>query len=284
MKCALSPKVLFHSYRLERRLHSPGTAMRSTSQQSSQWRRVSTLAMATLATLLCMAGSAIYALLFYVGDSDVSIGKAVIASMILPIFVGTPIYYLLFQRIRILTFRTRRLEAKNRRDGLTKCLNQTAFHREVTRFLGIGDKTRRRAALLIVDADHFKQINDTYGHSAGDEAIKIIAQKLRAVVRRRDPIGRIGGEEFGILLRDADLRVASAVAERIRSAINLSEIPGTEPGARLSVSVGGTVFEDEVTFSDIFKAADKKLYTAKAQGRNRVVIAPLNTGMQLQAA
>jgi diguanylate cyclase (GGDEF)-like protein len=233
------------------------------------------VAFATLATLLCMAGSAVYALLFYLGDAEVSSGRAVVASLILPIFVGAPIYYLLFRQIRSLTFRNRRLEAKNRRDGLTKCLNQTAFHREVTRILGLPAANRCRAALLIIDADHFKAINDTYGHDTGDEAIKLIAQKLRAVVRRRDPIGRIGGEEFGVLLRDADMRIAQAVAERIRSAVNLSDVPGAAPGARLSVSVGGTVFEDEVTFTEIFKAADNRLYTAKAKGRNRVDIGPL---------
>lgn len=249
--------------------------MRSLLQPSSQWQRVGTLAWATLATLGCMAGSAVYALLFYLGDAEVTSSKAVVAAMILPIFVGTPIYYLLFRQIRSLTYRNRRLEAKNRRDGLTRCLNQTAFHREVARILGAPEAARRRAALLIIDADHFKAINDTYGHTTGDEAIKIIAQKLRAVVRRRDPVGRIGGEEFGVLLRDADLRIAQAVAERIRSAVHLSDIPGTPADARLSVSVGGTVFEDEVSFTEIFKAADSRLYTAKAEGRNRVDIGPL---------
>ena len=248
--------------------------MRVFSRRSSQWRRVSTLSLSVLATLVCMAGSAIYALFYYVGEADVSADKAVIASLILPIFVGTPIYYMLFRQIRVLTFRNMRLESKNRRDGLTRCLNQTAFHTEVTRYLRGPDGERRRAALLIIDADHFKNINDTFGHSTGDEAIKMIAQKLRAVVRRRDPIGRIGGEEFGVLLRDADLNVARAVAERIRSAVNLSDVPGMAPGQRLSVSVGGAVFEDEVSFSDIFKAADGRLYSAKNEGRNRVDIGP----------
>lgn len=258
--------------------------MSSLLQPSSQWHRVGTLAWATLATLVCMAGSAIYAVLFYLGDAEVSSSKAVVASLILPIFVGTPIYYLLFRQIRSLTYSNRRLEAKNRRDGLTKCLNQTAFHREVIRILGAPDANRSRAALLIIDADHFKAINDTYGHDIGDEAIKLIAQKVRAVVRRRDPIGRIGGEEFGVLLRDADMRIAQAVAERIRSAVNLSDVPGAEPGARLSVSVGGTVFEDQVSFTEIFRAADTRLYSAKAEGRNRVDIGPLAQQQQRRAA
>ena len=93
-------------------------------------------------------------------------------------------------------------------------------------------------------------------------------------MRLRDPVGRIGGEEFGILLRDADLNAAATIAERIRAAINISELPGAAPGARLSVSVGGTVFENDVSFTEIFKAADTRLYAAKAEGRNRVEIGP----------
>ncbi len=247
--------------------------MRSLVKPSNQWRRVSTLAWAVLATLVCMAGSAIYAVFYYVGDPGVSINKAVAASLILPIFVGTPIYYVLFHHIRILNFRNLRLEAKNRRDGLTRCLNQTAFHTEVMHFLGL-NQDRRRAALLIIDADHFKDVNDTYGHDVGDEAIKLIAQKMRAVVRRHDPIGRLGGEEFGVLLRDVDLTIAQAVAERIRAAVNLSDIAGLAPGARLSVSIGGAVFEDDVTFTEVFRAADARLYAAKAEGRNRIDVGP----------
>lgn len=243
--------------------------MRLKLNKSGDWRRVSTLGWAALATLICMAGSAVYAVLYYLNEVDISINKAIVASFMLPIFVGTPIYYVMFRRIRALTFKTLRLEARNRRDGMTKCLNKMTFHREVIRYLS-GE--RRQAALLIVDADHFKDINDTYGHDIGDEAIKIIAQRLRAVVRRKDPVGRIGGEEFGILLRDADLKIAERVAERIRAAVNLSDVPGFPEGIRLSVSVGGAVFEDEVTFAQVFRAADTRLYSAKSGGRNRVEI------------
>ncbi len=246
--------------------------MRPRLHQTSQWRQVSTLALAMLATLLCMAGSAVYALFYYLGDADITIGKAVIASLILPIFVGTPIYYILFRRIRMLAFRTLRLESENRRDGLTRCFTQTAFHAEVLRFLDCPQNERCCAALLIIDADHFKLINDTYGHHVGDKAIRTIAQRLKTVVRCRDPIGRIGGEEFAILLHDTDLDRARAVAERIRSAVNLADVPGMAPGVRLSVSVGGTVFTDGVTFSEIFQAADGRLYAAKAEGRNCVDI------------
>ena len=243
--------------------------MPASRKDTSDWRRVSTLGWAALATLVCMAGSAIYAVVYYMHDTEVTVSQAVVGSLVLPIFIGTPIYYIMFRRIRSLTFRNLRLEARNRRDGLTRCLNKTAFHREVLRFLG-GE--RRQAALLIVDADHFKQINDTYGHETGDEAIKIIARKLRSVVRRRDPVGRIGGEEFAVLLRDADLKIAHTVAERIRAAINLSDIPGAPEDAHISVSVGGAVFADEVSFSEIFNAADTRLYSAKADGRNCIVI------------
>lgn len=238
-------------------------------------QKLSTISWAVLITLVCMAGSAAYAVLFFMSDASASMAKVVAFSLVPPIFIGTPVYYLLVRKIRSLTFRARRLELRAKRDGMTRCLNKTAFHHEVVHYLGGKSDPRQRGALLIIDADHFKSINDTYGHDAGDKALKLIAEKLRAVVRRTDPIGRIGGEEFGVLLRDADLRDAAAVAERIRSSINLSDVPGAAAGARLSVSVGGTVFDDEVTFTDIFKAADSRLYTAKSQGRNRVDVGPM---------
>ncbi len=249
--------------------------MRTLLKTTHSRKQISAISWAILITLICMAGSAAYAVLFFLSDPDASISRVVAFSLVPPIFIGTPVYYLLVRKIRSLTFRARRLELRAKRDGMTRCLNKTAFHHEVVHYLGGKSDPRQHGALLIIDADHFKAINDTYGHDAGDKALKFIAEKLRGVVRRTDTIGRIGGEEFGVLLRDADLRDAAAVAERIRSSINLSDVPGAEPGARLSVSVGGTVFDDEVSFTDIFKAADTRLYTAKTQGRNRVDVGPM---------
>ncbi len=249
--------------------------MRTLLKTNHSRKQISAISLAILITLICMAGSAVYAVLFFLADSSASIAKVVAFSLVPPIFIGTPVYYFLVRKIRSLTFRARRLELRAKRDGMTRCLNKTAFHHEVVHYLGRKSDNSHHGALLIIDADHFKSINDTYGHDTGDKALKVIAEKLRAVVRRTDPIGRIGGEEFGVLLRDADLRDAAAVAERIRSSINLSDVPGAAPGARLSVSVGGTVFDDDVSFTDIFKAADTRLYTAKSQGRNRVDVGPM---------
>ncbi len=125
-------------------------------------------------------------------------------------------------------------------------------------------------ALLVIDADHFKAINDRFGHGQGDEALRIISRAIRNSVRGGDLVGRLGGEEFGVFLPGANEMNAADVAERIRRAIaDAAFLPN---GARcpLSVSVGGAVYEVRIDFSDLFRVADQRLYEAKEAGRNRV--------------
>lgn len=227
----------------------------------------------TIGTLMLMAGSAASAYCAFFGDAPAMQQKAVVAAMGLPIGIGAPVLYMMIQRLRVLSFRALRMQVQATRDGMTRFFNQTAFRKIVEAYLhqrrpGV----RRRAALLVIDADHFKAINDTYGHAVGDVVLRTIANKMRSVLRRRDVVGRIGGEEFGVFLQDADERIAASVAERIRTAINLAEIEALGPDRKISVSVGGVLFEDEFEFGDIFKVADTKLYEAKAGGRNQVKI------------
>jgi len=234
---------------------------------------MSSISLAALATLLCMLASSGYAWFVFRGDETVVLQKAVVSAMLLPVLIGAPAYYVIARKIRALNFRNLRLQALTRRDGLTRCLNKTAFQKSVESYLHRGPRhaSRRKGALLVIDADNFKLINDRFGHETGDRAIKLIAEKVRSVVRGRDCVGRIGGEEFAVLLQDADQVIAAAVAERIRAAVQLSDLGIAN--AALSVSVGGVVFHDEVKFSAIFRRADTKLYEAKANGRNQVMIA-----------
>jgi len=244
--------------------------MRANDGKVHGWHRLSVMGWTTIGTLMLMAGSAASAYFAFFGDAPAMQQKAVVAAMGLPIGIGAPVLYMMIQRLRVLSFRALRMQVRATRDGMTRFFNQTAFRKIVEAYLnqrrpGI----RRRAALLVIDADHFKSINDTYGHAVGDDVIRTIANRMRSVLRRRDIVGRIGGEEFGVFLQDADERIAASVAERIRSAINLAEI-GAGIDKKISVSVGGVLFEDEFEFGDIFKVADGKLYEAKAGGRNQV--------------
>ncbi|MFC6490262.1 GGDEF domain-containing protein [Nitratireductor sp. GCM10026969] len=124
--------------------------------------------------------------------------------------------------------------------------------------------------LLIVDADHFKQINDRLGHLKGDDALVEIARAIRRSVREKDVVGRIGGEEFGVLLKDVDLAQAAETAERMRRAVE--QIPWCAPNGlsrALTVSIGGAALRDHpAKVSDVLSRADRCLYAAKHSGRN----------------
>ncbi|HET7775028.1 MAG TPA: GGDEF domain-containing protein, partial [Azospira sp.] len=127
-------------------------------------------------------------------------------------------------------------------------------------------------ALLALDLDFFKAINDRYGHQAGDEVLKALVATLRYILRPVDLIGRMGGEEFMVLLPEADAETAAAVAERIRSEVAAMDVAGGEAPLRVTVSIGiGQFGPDGDTAEAVFKAADSRLYGAKAGGRNRVV-------------
>lgn len=170
-----------------------------------------------------------------------------------------------------LTDMHRKLAEKARLDSLTGLLNRGAFIEAVEGSKGAG----KPGSLLIADADDFKQINDRFGHLTGDEALRKIAAAIGNCTRRTDHRGRLGGEEFGIFLVDADLEEASRVAERIRCAIEEAGFAAPDGRlVRLTVSIGVATAEAEATFTDLMGVADKRLYEAKAKGRNMVVLPP----------
>lgn len=161
------------------------------------------------------------------------------------------------------------LVEKSQRDEMTGLLNRETF---ITTL----EKLRRRSdsgALLIVDADHFKSINDEHGHLTGDEALRRISGAISAAVRDRDIVGRIGGEEFAVFLPDTRLAEAGSVAERLRRGVE--EIDFVLPTGRtreLTVSIGGTMHRPGIGLSALMREADRRLYEAKRQGRNRSVL------------
>ncbi|HMM64315.1 MAG TPA: GGDEF domain-containing protein [Mesorhizobium sp.] len=165
----------------------------------------------------------------------------------------------------------RRLADKARRDDMTGMLNRESF------FAALEHSRRRsdRGALLIIDADHFKAINDSYGHLTGDEALLLIAAAIKDGVRAGDILGRIGGEEFGAFLVGASEQEARVVAERIRGEVEgIAFRPQEGETVPLTVSIGGTVCTTEATVSELMRAADRRLYEAKHGGRNLAIVDP----------
>lgn len=225
---------------------------------------------------------------------------------VIPVMVGVPILACLFGRIERLKEANRHLalmnektqEAYRQLELAHEIVIHTAGHDRMTgllnreRFMGQLEQTLRdgaRAVLLLIDADHFKQINDRFGHLKGDDALVQIASAIRKSVRRQDVVGRIGGEEFAVLLKDVGLARAAEMAERIRQKVEDIAWQSAEPGARgLSVSIGGAVLGEGLeTVAAVFEQADRCLYAAKRAGRNRVSfkvpIAEAESNMLLKA-
>lgn len=193
-----------------------------------------------------------------------------IASLLLPIILGGPAMFYMQLRSAQLAEANRKLEALAATDWLTDCLNRRAFTNRVDSGLRNGHADGN--ALLVIDADHFKTINDRFGHHRGDEVLQLIAEAIRANVREGDLVGRLGGEEFGVFMHGANDIVALHVGERIRKAINALFVRSEGIAQRLSVSIGGATSGGTIGFAELFRVADKRLYEAKRQGRNRVLM------------
>lgn len=157
-------------------------------------------------------------------------------------------------------------------DALTGLLNRNAFRRQVKEAMS-HLRLDRPATLALLDLDHFKRVNDTHGHAAGDAALLMLADLLRENLRPGDAIGRIGGEEFAVLLSGLAAAEAGTVCERLRRSLAETPVPGTEPPLLITTSIGMVALSPAVSIDNAFRAADTALYAAKAGGRNRVELA-----------
>ena len=157
-------------------------------------------------------------------------------------------------------------------DGLTGLPNQRAVTDALKRTFAQATTTKSPLALLLIDLDHFKQVNDQRGHPVGDQVLASVGATLRSVLRTRDFAGRKGGEEFAVLLPDTEIAAALEIAERVRSAIAEIILPGSDVSVTASLGVAG--FPDHASTLDrLERLADAALYVAKRQGRNRVELA-----------
>ncbi|MBE9066742.1 ammonium transporter [Leptolyngbya cf. ectocarpi LEGE 11479] len=152
-------------------------------------------------------------------------------------------------------------------DSLTGVYNRRAFLEQANKTLSLAMCKGWQVVILMLDIDHFKQINDQFGHARGDLVIQSVAQACTAVLREHSLVGRFGGEEFVMLLSDTSLDIAQAVAEGVRSQIQHLQIV---EGLQVTVSIGIAAIQPNETLETTLKQADKALYLAKSRGRNRV--------------
>ncbi|MFI5958981.1 GGDEF domain-containing protein [Cryptosporangium sp. NPDC051539] len=150
-------------------------------------------------------------------------------------------------------------------DPLTGALNRRSFDEVFRAALADSVQTGRPVALVVFDVDHFKTINDTHGHAAGDRILCDVTEILRQCCRSTDYVGRLGGDEFALLMPGADSEEGAAIAERLRSGL----AHGSGGGATLSVGVASAP-AGGVTVAELTAAADQALYSAKRMGRNRI--------------
>ncbi len=158
-------------------------------------------------------------------------------------------------------------------DAVTNIYNKRYFLERFKEELSHAKRTQRPIALLMIDIDHFKKVNDTHGHLAGDMVLHQVAQMLQKSVRTEDLLARYGGEEMVVLLRGADEANATQLAERMRQTVAATPIPYESVSIPITISIGVAAFGPATPYDTIeafIQAADACLYTSKQSGRNRV--------------
>lgn len=213
----------------------------------------------------------------------------VVETIVIPIVVGFPIsWYIFTQSLKLRQAHDQLLavnaETEEAYTQLRQAYEVIVFSSRHDRMTGVFSRGHflallaaaysagEHAVFLMVDADHFKRINDTFGHAKGDEALILIADALKRVVRADDAVGRLGGDEFGIFLRGISVASAAELAETIRQEVNsIDWAPNGMAPHQISVSVGGAAFRDcPAGVTEVLLRADRCLYDAKATGRNRI--------------
>lgn len=245
------------------------------------------LALVYLKALLFTAFCVLCSILVTWGMSEFLVNsfppEAFVIAVIVPIVVATPLSIFIMRQQSKIDFAKRDLQAamadleklhkeaerRARTDMMTGVWNREHFLSRLA-------ETRRKqdeGALLMVDADRFKSINDTWGHQAGDEALIAIVGTICDTVREDDFVGRLGGEEFGIFLPGTSIDEAEVLAERLRKNIeSLDYFPIAGHQHSLTISIGIAQTSSERSVSDLMKKADDLLYLAKEEGRNRIIV------------
>jgi diguanylate cyclase (GGDEF)-like protein len=156
-------------------------------------------------------------------------------------------------------------------DGLTKLHNSRSFYSQIEVEVDRYNRYKHPLSLLLLDIDHFKHYNDTFGHLEGDKVLVRISQIIRSCLRKLDTAYRYGGEEFTVILPETTCEEARNVAERIRNAVKAEKFdPETENDITITISIGVTQYSPEEELSAFIQRADKAMYSSKQNGRNKV--------------
>lgn len=165
-----------------------------------------------------------------------------------------------------------RLKKIIQRDDLTKLYNRRYLDFHLNQTLEEAREFNQAFGILFIDIDHFKDVNDTYGHNAGDGVLKVIAHTLQSNLRPDDLVGRWGGEEFIAIIKSDDIKTMEMIAERLRQLVSHSLYKYKGQEIQVTVSIGGALLKMNEPIKSLIERADRNMYEAKSTGRNRVVI------------
>jgi diguanylate cyclase (GGDEF)-like protein len=209
---------------------------------------------------------------------DLQLSDTAVTSALLGLLIGSLLARFYTRKIddfeALLIRKNRELEAHATQDYLTGIMNRRVFLQSGQHYFDTAKRQQDAIAFLMIDIDHFKQVNDTYGHSVGDNVLMRFADTVSETLRRSDLFGRLGGEEFGVILYETDGYRAEIVAEKIRRAVATMACPDdSEKALRITTSIGiGLMEECDTHLRDLQSRADKALYNAKNSGRNKTVL------------
>lgn len=225
-------------------------------------------------TVISVIASESALLLVYVllGDAAFSKANSFYTALIVPILVAAPICYLTARMALELNSAHARLKELAHTDELTGLTNRRSFFQSAETILQEACANGQPLSLLVIDADYFKQLNDTYGHATGDAALQFITKKLNASVRKTDFVCRLGGEEFAVLLPGLTEDEAELLGKRMLEKISSQPMFWDDKIIEMSVSCGVADTTVGYDMTALFKAADDALYAAKTSGRNRQIL------------
>lgn len=232
---------------------------------------LSVIGQSCLIVAAAVAGSNLLTLIFYSIFFAERLLLDLLLTTLIVLVVASPLTVFFISRSARLAELAAELDRANRVDDLTGLLNRKTFLAEARRLLARGDGHGATGTMLFIDADHFKALNDTFGHAMGDAVLREIGAVLGSCVRDSDLVGRLGGEEFALFIEGADRDRAARICERIQERVK--RISGLlDLGTRsVTVSIGAAMQRPGQDIDSLLVAADRNLYCAKANGRDRVV-------------
>ncbi len=205
---------------------------------------------------------------------DIRLNLAIAFAASVPLVVTVPISWVMAGQMLRMYHIEKEMRSIASYDSLTGLLSRYAFFESAVNYVSLANRERTDFSLMIIDLDHFKSINDRYGHPAGDAVLRLFADVVNSVVRRSDITGRLGGEEFAILLPGTRANEALEFSERLHDAIGKAVLKYQNSIIRYSVSIGlassSPARSDNI--DELLTHADLALYQAKREGRNRSVV------------